>query len=65
MMEMITPQSGMKIIYKPVTMRRGMPQKPKAATILKYESATAQVRIRCDGESIQRVVKIKHIEILS
>lgn len=54
---------GSRVIYKPITMRRGFLQPPTPATILAVYPDEQQVRIRCDGEKIHRRVKIKHVEV--
>ena len=55
---------GSRVIYRPVTMRRGIPQAPSPATVVKIYDEQ-HVLIKCDGEKIKRRVKINHLEVLS
>lgn len=53
---------GDRIIYKPATRRHGISQDPKRGIILaKYEGVDL-VRIKCERENIQRIVRINKIE---
>ena len=56
---------GSRVIYRPVTIRRGIKQKASPATIIATYPDTDQILIKCDGESIRRRVKIKHVEVLN
>lgn len=53
---------GDRVIYTPITMRRGLYPEPKKATVLGTYVDTAEVRIICDKEKLQRKVKIAHLK---
>lgn len=56
---------GSRVLYRPVTMRRGIKQRPTPATVISIYPDTDQILIKCDGERIQRRVKIKHTEVIN
>lgn len=58
-------REGSRVIYKPITMRRGQPQAHRPATILAIYPSENQIRIKCDGERIHRRVRISHVEVIN
>jgi len=54
---------GSRVLYKPVTMRRGVIQPQVMATVVGFYTDNDQVRIKVDGENIQRKVKRNHLEV--